>query len=125
MRAGLSGAGERRHHPGVTTDTQAAPAAAEMADRIENPQDVDFAIHALLGTEDPDPSRRTEARAAILSRLPPAPTLGELVEAVYAWLGPQAPPPEDSSRRRARWMLAAYFLLDPPVRGELHAAEPT
>jgi hypothetical protein len=66
--------------------------------------DVEFALRALLGPSGRDPA----ARAAVAARLPGAPTLDELVDAVYGRLGPR-------SRRAALRLIDAYFHLDPPV----------
>ncbi len=72
--------------------------------RLADRADVEFALRALLG-----PSGRDAAvGAAVAARLPGAPTLDQLVDAVYGRLGPR-------SRRIALRLLEAYFRLDPPV----------
>lgn len=72
--------------------------------RLADRADVEFALRALLGPS----GRDAAARAAVAARLPRAPTLDELVDAVYGRLGPR-------SRRIALRLLEAYFHLDPPV----------
>lgn len=66
--------------------------------RLAERADVEFALRALLGPAAP----------LAAARLPAAPTLTELLEAVCAHLGPR-------QRRAARRILEAYFRLDPPV----------
>ncbi|HEY6106635.1 MAG TPA: hypothetical protein VIV59_11665 [Anaeromyxobacteraceae bacterium] len=72
--------------------------------RLEDRADVEFALRALLGPF----GRDAATRAAVAARLPRAPTLDELVDAVYGHLGPRP-------RRLALRLLDAYFHLDPPV----------
>jgi len=77
---------------------------------LRDPRDLQFAIHALLGT-----SHETEPDAcrAVTAQLPPSPTVADLVEAVFAHRGHK----EESGRGRERAisLLAAYFAMDPPV----------
>jgi hypothetical protein len=68
--------------------------------RLANPSDVEFALGALLGPASRD--------LALRARIPAAPTIAELVAAVYGH-APRGP------ERLARWLIEEYFLLDPPV----------
>ncbi len=72
--------------------------------RLADRADVEFALRALLGLAGRDPA----ARAAVAARLPAAPTLAEMVDAVFEHQGFR-------SRRLALRLLDAYFGLDPPV----------
>ncbi len=72
--------------------------------RLTDPADVEFALGALLGSA----SRDAAFRAALAGRLPPAPTVGELVGAIYG-------SPIRAPARLAHRLMVAYFLLDPPV----------
>ncbi len=123
--AGLSPAAPHRHHPRVNCEPIAAP-PARPGDRIDDPLDVRFAIHALLGCVARDDADRAAARDAILAGLPPAPTVRELVDAVFAWRRRAGPPGEgdEAGRRHARGVLEAYFVLDPPLGGPGRAGEP-
>jgi hypothetical protein len=84
--------------------------SSSPADRLHDPRDVAFALHALLGIAHP---RGAEACREVAARLPDAPTLDELVEvALERRPGGGAGPDE---RLKARTLLAAYFAIDPPV----------
>jgi hypothetical protein len=76
---------------------------------LKDPRDLHFAVRALLGPSESAP----DACAALSSRFPPAPTVAELVEVVFAEHCPAAGFPAD--RDRAVSLLAAYFAIDPPV----------
>lgn len=100
----------------------AAPAPDGSGVRLESPQDVEFALNALLGSTSGGAGLDEGARADILGRLRPAPTVVELVDAVFAWRR-QAHGAEEveKAEEAARRLLCAYFLLDPPVPGEAPA----
>ena len=70
--------------------------------RLTDPADVEFALGALLGSA----SRDAVFRVTLAARLPCAPTVGELVGAIYGNPG---------RARLVRRLIEAYFLLDPPV----------
>ncbi len=80
------------------------PLASRQGNRLTDPADVEFALGALLGSA----SRDAAFRAALAARLPPAPTVGELVGAIYG-------NPVRAPARLAHRLMEAYFLLDPPV----------
>jgi hypothetical protein len=96
----------------------AAPAPDGSAVRIESPQDVEFALNALLGCASRDDGLDEGARADILGRLRPAPTVVELVEAVFVWRRTHGAEEVEKAEEAARRLLCAYFLLDPPAPGE-------
>jgi hypothetical protein len=106
---------------------QAAPEADGSGVRLDSPEDVEFALNALLGCDSRDARPAEGERAAILGRLRPAPTVVELVDAVFAWrrqarCAEEVEKAEEATRRRhALRLLSAYFLLDPPVPGEARA----
>lgn len=79
--------------------------------RLTDPADVEFALGALLGSA----SRDAAFRAALAARLPSAPTVGELVGAIYG-------DPVRAPARLAHRLIEAYFLLDPaiPASGKTH-----
>lgn len=72
--------------------------------RLTDPGDVEFALSALLGSA----GRDAAFRAGLAARLPSAPTVGELVGAIY---GNSARAPA----RLAHRLIETYFLLDPPI----------
>lgn len=80
------------------------------ADRLSDPRDVSFAVHALLGKAHPHDA---DACRAVAAHLPPAPTLDEVVAVVFARHAPE--PSDAGARLKARSLLAAYFAMDPPV----------
>lgn len=80
------------------------------ADRLHDPRDVAFALHALLGIAHP---QGTDACREAAARLPDAPTLDELVEVAFARSPGGGAGPDE--RMKARSLLAAYFAIDPPV----------
>jgi hypothetical protein len=109
-----------------SADLQAAATTHDA--RLESPRDVEFALNALLGCASRDADACARARADILGRLRPAPTIAELVDAVFAWRREQKRRAEEvekveeaARRRHALRLLRAYFLLDPPVPGEAGA----
>jgi hypothetical protein len=105
----------------------AAPETDGSGVRLESPQDVEFALNALLGRDPRDAGPGEGERDGILGRLRPAPTVVELVDAVFAWrrqarCAEEVEKAEEAARRRhALRLLCAYFLLDPPVPGEARA----
>ncbi len=104
---------------------QTAAATPEPGAHLEDPQDVHFAIHALLGCLEGGDPACAEARSTILARLPPRPTVPQVVDAVLGWRRDGAPAPGDEERRHhATVLLSAYFLLDPPVKPEAAGAVP-
>jgi len=83
------------------------PSYASLA--LEDPRDLAFAVRALLG-----PRVSAEGHcAALASRLSRAPTVAEVVEAVYAERTSEEGLSAD--RDSAVSLLAAYFAIDPSV----------
>jgi len=82
---------------------------------LEDPRDLAFALRALLGSQADAPGDC----AALASRLPQAPTVAEVVEAVFAERPAGAGFPAD--RDSAVSLLAAYFAIDPPVEPDPQA----
>jgi len=80
------------------------------SDRLDDPRDVSFALHALLGSAHPHDAGACDDVAARLSQ---APTLDELVDVVFERRAADAP--DADARLKARSLLAAYFAIDPPV----------
>ena len=78
--------------------------------RLDDPRDLSFALHALLGRS---PDSGHDTCRAVAAQLPPAPTVAQLVDAVFAHRAD--PVCEDAERVRAMSLLAAYFAIDPPV----------
>jgi hypothetical protein len=92
--------------------------------RLESPRDVEFALNALLDFDSRDTGPCAAARADILGRLRPGPTVAELVDAVLAWrraIGAGVAE-EETLRRHAQRLLWSYFLIDPPMPGDAGAA---
>ncbi len=77
---------------------------------LEDPRDLQFALHALLG---PSLECAHDACRAVADQLPPSPTVAELVEAVFAHR--PAAVGAEGERVRAMSLLATYFAIDPPV----------
>lgn len=80
------------------------------SDRLHDPRDVSFALHALLGSAHPDDAN---ACLDVAARLSEAPTLDELVAVVFERVAAEGA--DAGARLKARSLLAAYFALDPPV----------
>ena len=74
---------------------------------LTDPRDLNFALRALLGIS------HEGAPEAVASRLPPSPTVAELVEVVFAERS--ASPGFAADRETATSLLSAYFAIDPPV----------
>ena len=84
-----------------------------LADRLHDPRDVSFALHALLGTSH---LHAADAFRDVAASLPEAPTLDELVDVVFERRAAEEAAETDATARfRARSLLAAYFAIDPPV----------
>jgi hypothetical protein len=81
-----------------------------LADRLHDPRDVSFALHALIGSSHPDDSG---ACLAVAAHLPEAPTLDELVDVVFRRRASEGS--DADARLKARSLLAVYFAIDPPV----------
>lgn len=79
--------------------------------RLTDPADVDFALDALLGSA----GRDAMFRAALAARLPSAPTVAELVGAIYG-------NPARAPARLAHRLIEAYFLLDPSIPPSVKAS---
>lgn len=77
---------------------------------LEDPRDLEFALHALLGRSH---GCAHDACRAVAQRLPPSPTVAQLVEAVFAHRTDANG--AEGERVRAMSLLAAYFAMDPPV----------
>jgi len=74
---------------------------------LSDPRDLNFALRALLGFS------RDDAPETVAAKLPPSPTVAELVDAVFA--DRSSSPGFASDRETATSLLAAYFAIDPPV----------
>lgn len=105
----------------------AAPVPDGPDARLESPRDVEFALNALLGCASRDAEPCEQTRADILGGLRSAPTVVELVDAVFAWRRSQAraeeleKAEEAARRRQAIRLLRVYFLLDPALPGDAGA----
>lgn len=110
----------------LCADLRPAATASDVAGiRLESPRDVEFALNALLDCDSRDAGPCAVARADILGRLGPGPTVAELVDAVLAWrrrASGAGKAEEETLRRHAQRLLWSYFLLDPPIPGDAGAA---
>lgn len=109
----------------LCADLRPAATSSDVAGiRLESPRDVEFALNALLGFDSRDTGACATARADILGRLRPGPTVAELVDAVLAWRRAMGAggAEEETLRRHAQRLLWSYFVIDPPMPGDAGAA---